>query len=147
MDLSFLMPYLVTIAVAWTIAHVIKYAIATVQTRSARNFGRFFASGDMPSAHTTTTVALMVAIGLNEGFASAIFALAALFTGVVMYDAVTVRRSSGEQGQALTALLKEQKSNVPVPMVAKGHTPLELLVGALLGALISLVIHVIYVAA
>ncbi len=145
MDISFLMPYLITIAAAWTIAHVIKYVIATVQTRSARNFGRFFASGDMPSAHTTTTVALAVAIGLNEGFASAIFALAALFAGVVMYDAVTVRRSSGEQGQALTAFLKEQKSSVPVPMVAKGHTPLELLAGALLGTLISLIIYVIYV--
>ncbi len=51
-----------------------------------------------------------------------------------------VRRSSGEQGESLTALIKEQKSKVRLPRVARGHTPPEVFVGALLGVLIGTVV-------
>ena len=94
----------------------------------------------MPSAHSATVVALLTVTGARDGLNSGVFGLAALFAAVVMYDAVMVRRSSGEQGVAIKALIKEQKSNVPFPRVAKGHTPSEVLVGALLGLLIGLVV-------
>jgi acid phosphatase family membrane protein YuiD len=52
-----------------------------------------------------------------------------------------VRRSSGEQGIAITGLIKEQKSKVPLPRVAMGHTPLEVLVGTILGLLVGLTVY------
>jgi len=94
----------------------------------------------MPSAHTATAFALLTVIGLKDGLQSGLFGLAALFTAVVMYDAIMVRRSSGEQGVALQQLLKEMKSLAVMPRAAKGHTPLEVLVGALVGGAVGLVV-------
>lgn len=92
----------------------------------------------MPSAHSATVIALLTVIGGIEGVGSALFALAALFSAIVMYDAVMVRRSSGEQGEALLALLAGQKKPlVRLPRVAKGHTPLEVVVGAVVGFLVG----------
>ena len=59
---------------------------------------------------------------------------------IVMYDAVMVRRSSGEQGIAIQELIKLGKANVVLPRSAKGHTPLEVAVGAVLGLVIGVVV-------
>ena len=94
----------------------------------------------MPSAHSATVVALVVVIGLRDGIDSGLFGLASLLASIVMYDAMMVRRSSGEQGKAIQQLIKEQKSTVPMPRAAKGHTPVEVLIGGALGSVIGLVV-------
>jgi acid phosphatase family membrane protein YuiD len=57
-----------------------------------------------------------------------------------MYDALKVRRSSGEQGLAIHQLIKETKSNIKLPRVAMGHTPLEVSLGASLGILVGIIV-------
>ena len=135
-----LSPYIIAIIAAWLVAQGAKYLIIAVKQRSFKSFRQLYLSGNMPSAHSASVVALCVLIGLRDGFDTGLFGLAALFAGVVMYDAVMVRRSSGEQGMALQSLIKEQKSNVPLPRAAKGHTPVEVLIGAVLGAVIGSVV-------
>ncbi|HMS93607.1 MAG TPA: divergent PAP2 family protein [Candidatus Saccharibacteria bacterium] len=135
-----LSPYLIAIAAAWIVAQGAKYAISVVKSGSIRNFRQLYLSGNMPSAHSASVIALLTVIGGLNGVESAVFAVAALFAAIVMYDAVMVRRSSGEQGEAIKALLKEQKSNIRVPRTAKGHTPLEVAVGALLGLIVGLAV-------
>lgn len=137
---EYISPYLLAIAIGWIVAQGAKYIIIAVKSRSLKSFHHLYVSGNMPSAHSATVVALLTVIGLKDGFASGLFGLAALFAAITMYDAVMVRRSSGEQGIALRALLKEQGSRVKTPRVAKGHEPLEVLVGALLGGLIGAVV-------
>jgi uncharacterized protein len=136
-----LSPYLITILVAWVAAQGSKYVIRAVKDRSLAGFRQLYLSGNMPSSHSATTVALATIIGLIDGVGSAIFAAAALFAGVAMYDAVMVRRSSGEQGVAIKALIVEQKSAVRLPRAAKGHEPIEVLVGALLGIVIGCIVY------
>ena len=136
-------PYLLTIALGWIIAQGLKYLFLTVRTRSFRHFRQFYLSGNMPSAHTATVVGLVTLIGLRDGVDTGLFGLAALFAGVVMYDAMMVRRSSGEQGAAIQALIKEQKSRVPLPRAAKGHTPLEVFSGLVLGFIIGTVVFLV----
>ena len=133
-------PYLVAGAVAWVLAQLAKYIVASVKARNARQFRQFYLSGNMPSAHSATVIALVTVIGFLEGVNSAIFGLGAVFAAVVMYDAVMVRRSSGEQGAAILAFFAEAKSKITPPRVAKGHTPLEVLVGALLGLVVGVVV-------
>ena len=137
MELS---PYLIAIAAAWVVAQGAKYVVTVWRSRSLANLRQLYLSGNMPSAHSASVVALATVVAAYEGVGSAVFAVAALFAAIVMYDAVMVRRSSGEQGAALRQLLKEQKSAVAIPRVAKGHTPVEVMVGALLGATIGLVV-------
>lgn len=139
-----LSPYLVAVVVGWVAAQGSKYLIEVGKTRSLASFRQLYLSGNMPSSHSATTVALMTVVGLRDGVDSAVFGIAALFAAIVMYDAVMVRRSSGEQGAAVRALIKEQKSRVPLPRAAKGHEPLEVAVGALLGLSVGFVVFFIF---
>lgn len=131
--------YLIAAIVAWIVAQGLKYILASIKSKT---FSRrqLYLSGGMPSAHSASVIALLVVIGLRDGIETPLFALAALFAGIVMYDAVMVRRSSGEQGDSLTQLIKETKSSVRIPRSAKGHTPMEVIVGSLIGFLIGLVV-------
>ncbi|HSW77574.1 MAG TPA: divergent PAP2 family protein [Candidatus Chromulinivoraceae bacterium] len=135
-----LSPYITAIVAAWLIAQGAKYLLIAVKHRSFNHFRQLYLSGNMPSAHSATVVALCVVIMLRDGINSGLFGLAALFAGIVMYDAMMVRRSVGEQGKAIQELIKEQKSNVALPRAAKGHTPVEVAAGAALGVVIGLVV-------
>lgn len=133
-------PYIIAILAAWIIAQGAKYLLMVVRQRRFDHVRQLYLSGNMPSAHSATVAALVAVAALRDGFESGVFAVAALLAGIVMYDAVMVRRSSGEQGAAIQQLIKEQKSSVALPRAAKGHTPLEVFVGAVLGAVIGLVV-------
>lgn len=133
-----LSPYIAAIVAAWVIAQGTKYLIHAFKNKSLSGFRQLYLSGNMPSSHSATTVALATVVGCKDGLGSALFGIAALFAAVVMYDAVMVRRSSGEQGAAIKALIEEQKSKVALPRAAKGHEPLEVAVGSLLGLIIGI---------
>ena len=133
-------PYLVAIFVAWFGAHIIKYVVSYVKKERRGFRSQLFTSGGMPSSHSATVMAVTTVIGFRDGIESGLFGLAILLSLIVMYDAVKVRRSSGEQGVALLELIKEQKSNVKLPRLAKGHTPLEVIIGALLGVIIGSIV-------
>ncbi len=133
-------PYIITPTIAWLVAHLGKFIIGRLK-KEKKDIGSYiFVSGGMPSSHSATTVSLATVIGLVNGFGSALFSIAGLFAVIVMYDAMMVRRSSGDQGIALQQLMKEQKSSVKLGRVALGHTPLEVLVGASLGVIIGSVV-------
>lgn len=125
---------------AWIGAHIVKYVISSIKKEKRTLRAYLFVSGGMPSAHSAAVVAMATIIGLKSGFDSGLFGLALLFAIIVMYDAMKVRRSSGEQGSVIHELIKEVKSKIELPRVAKGHTPLEVVFGAILGATIGFVV-------
>lgn len=133
--------YILAPAIAWLTAQLSKYVIVSIKTRSASSVRQLYLSGNMPSAHSATVVALATVIALGEGLGSAVFAIALLFAFVVIYDSLMVRRSSGEQGAVLIEMLHSMKSKLVPPRVAKGHTPLEVMVGIILGILIGFVVY------
>lgn len=137
-------PYIVAIVVGWTVSQLIKTIIAAFRHRTLSLRGILFVSGGMPSSHSATIMAVWTVILLTEGWMSGLFGLASAVALVFLYDAVKVRRSSGEQGVALSALIQEQKSEVPLPRVAMGHTPFEVVIGSLLGILVGLSIYSLY---
>jgi hypothetical protein len=102
---------------------------------------RLHGSGGMPSAHTATIVSASTAIGLQEGWGSAIYALSLIMAFIVMYDASGVRRSVGKQAKLLNNIIvdiyknkhfEEEKLKELI-----GHKPTEVVVGAILGILIA----------
>jgi len=133
-------PYILVIIIAWVIAHLVKYIIALKKGEVKDVVGQVFISGGMPSSHTSTSVALWTIIMLKDGIGSGLFGMASLFVLIVAYDAMKVRRSSGEQGDAIAQLIKESNSKVKVPRIAKGHSPLEVLVGAVLGLIVGYIV-------
>jgi acid phosphatase family membrane protein YuiD len=140
MKINMISPYLITIIVAWLGAHIIKYIFRYIKKEKRGFRSQLFASGGMPSSHSATVMAMATIIGLRDGVNSGLFGLAALFALIVMYDAMNVRRSSGEQGLAITELINEHKSSVKVPRISKGHTPPEITIGALLGIIIGTIV-------
>jgi hypothetical protein len=135
-----LSPYIIAIAIAWVIAHLTKYIIAWRQGTRSDLVHQLFISGGMPSAHAATTVALWTVIAYKDGVQSGLFGLATLVVLIVTYDAVKVRRSSGEQGDAIAGLIKESNSKIRIPRSAKGHTPSEVIAGGLLGLIVGLIV-------
>lgn len=143
--------YIITPLIAWAIAQSAKHVFVSYnrrrkvidQPKASSVLLPLVPSGGMPSAHSATVVALAAIIGLKLGLSSPVFAVSLLFAGVVMYDAVMVRYSSGEQGETIIALLKELKSRIPVPKVAKGHLVSEVLVGALIGVSVATVVYLV----
>lgn len=138
----FLSPYILAAIFSWLVAQGLKYLIATYKGRKLSNMRQLYLSGGMPSAHSASVIALLVVIGFKDGVNSAVFGLALLFAAVVMYDAIMVRRSSGEQGVALRWLFHHFELTPDKPFrTAKGHTPREVVGGAIVGLIVGLVVY------
>ena len=108
---------------------------------------RMWGAGGMPSSHSATVCAMVVATGRYCGVNSAVFAVAAVLSIIVMYDAMGVRYETGEQAKLLNRMFNEwvdQESDA-LPFLKNGkklkemvgHTPIEVLTGAVLGILIG----------
>ena len=124
--------YLLTPLVAWLIAQTIKVTLQRGK-KDQTGFSKYLSSGDMPSAHTAVVASLATAIFVHEGVSS-LFAVAATLAAVTIYDALVARRSIGEQGRALLKLIEKSSfAKDPLPLVALGHKPLEVLAGLGLG--------------
>lgn len=137
-------PYLLAIVLAWVVAQGSKFLINSIKNSGVIDYRQLYSSGSMPSSHSAAAIALMSIVGLRDGIDTAIFGVVTLFAAIVMYDAFMVRRSTGEQGEAIQALIKEQNSKVRLPRAAKGHEPLEVAVGALIGLAIGTVVFFMY---
>ena len=135
-------PYILAAAVSWVVAQGMKYIFASMKGKKLGSMRQLYLSGGMPSAHSASVIALLVVIGFKDGIDSAIFGLALLFAAVVMYDAIMVRRSSGEQGIALRWLFHDLKLTPAAPFrTAKGHTPREVLGGMVVGLAVGFVVY------
>lgn len=133
--------YIIAGVTAWVISQGIKVTLDYKSRRlNTKNLIGFYRSGGMPSAHAASMVAITTVIGLADGINSGLFGLAVILTCIVMYDAVMVRRSSGLQGELLVKLVNLVDKGTKAPIFAKGHTPLEVAIGGLIGLIIGLVV-------
>ena len=132
----------VTTILAWVVAQTIKVLIGVVRQRKF-DFRWFVGTGGMPSSHAAGASCLATAIGLAYGFESVYFALAASFALVVMFDAQGVRRAAGKQAQLLNMITEDiywqgkVKENRLRELI--GHTPVEVIVGFLVGISVAFV--------
>ena len=107
------------------------------------NFKRIMGAGGMPSSHSAVVVGLATLIGKYQGVGSPIFAVSLVLAFVVMYDAAGVRRAAGKQAKLLNKLIETpglttvQVSEKLVEVL--GHTPLQVIVGALIGLVVGLI--------
>jgi len=133
---------LVCSMLGWLCASVAKVVILLIRERRL-DLRKLFASGGMPSSHSATVSSLAAAVAKKDGIGSTAFAISFMFAFIVMYDAAGVRRAAGEQAKILNQLVSNFSENKPMYLKKNlkeiiGHTPLEVIVGALLGVLIAL---------
>ncbi len=134
---------IITISV-WIIAQGIKMILYILRGKRF-NFRWFIGTGGMPSSHAAGVTALATACGLEAGFQSGIFALAAIFAVVTMFDAQGVRRSTGEQAEILNKVVDDMywHKRIEIGRIRDfvGHSPFQVLVGFLLGVTLAILFH------
>ena len=135
---------LIAALVAWAIAQAIKAILYTIVNREFK-FERLVGSGGMPSSHAATVCALTTAVAMQFGLGSFEFAISFVLSSVVLHDARGVRQEAGKQAVTITAivdhLLKEGKIlELPNWELKEliGHTPLQVLIGSIMGVGIGL---------
>ena len=137
------MKYLLAPIVAWTIAQASKVILYSVRERRL-NLRVLAVTGGMPSSHSAIVMGLTTAIGKYAGPTSPQFAIALIFSFVVMYDAAGLRRAAGRQAAILNRLVEDlvHMRGVQEAKLREllGHTPVEVLVGAVLGVVVGLIL-------
>ncbi len=125
---------------AWIIAQTCKVVVGVIREKKF-DFRWFVGTGGMPSSHAAGASCLATAIGLEYGFTSAYFALAASFAIVVMFDAQGVRRAAGRQARILNKITDDiyWQGRIDDRRLREliGHAPLEVIAGFLLGVSIA----------
>ena len=143
MELFFQYKYLITPFLIWFCIQAFKVFYDLVTTKKF-NFKRILGAGGMPSSHSAVVTGLATMIGKSQGLESPIFALAVVFAFVVMYDAAGIRRAAGKQAKLLNKIIETpgltgvQVSEKLVEVL--GHTPTQVLVGAIIGIIVGLII-------
>ena len=135
---------LVCAGTGWIVAQIIKVFTGVFKLRKFSITGLLFGNGGMPSSHSASVTALAISCGLCYGFDSGYFAIAMMFAIIVMGDAAGVRRETGEQARILNLITKDIFKHSPAEVNQNlkelvGHTPFQVLMGALLGVLVAVV--------
>ena len=133
---------LVSAICGWLAAQIIKSVIALASKEKLSIVQILFSNGGMPSSHSASVMALWTAALIQEGVSSPIFAVTTLFAIIVMNDAVGVRYETGEQAKLLNRIAKKIFSGEPEQVNTGlkemvGHTPFQVIMGALLGITIG----------
>ena len=134
--------YIYIPVVLWFSIQLFKVIYDLIKTKKF-NFKRIMGAGGMPSSHSAVVVSLATLIGKYEGVDTAIFALAVIFSFIVMYDAAGVRRAAGKQAKLLNKIIQTPGlSSLEVQwklVEVLGHSPIQVLVGALIGVIAGLI--------
>jgi len=134
--------------IAWAIAQSIKVPLEYLHTKRV-NWALLLSTGGMPSSHSALVSATAHGIGLTQGFGTSIFALAVVIAIIVIYDATGIRRQAGKHAELINAIIldiasgraPEQEKQEKLREVL-GHTPMEALVGTILGILTAQIVWV-----
>ena len=108
-----------------------------------RDWGVFWATGGMPSSHTTLVVALALSAGYAEGWMSTTFFIALGFASLFVRDAIGVRRTVDDLIKTVNQLIKEKKIKGDIIRKIAGHTPVQAFVGGLIGIVVTVGIHLL----
>ncbi len=134
---------LIAPVIAWCAAQVLKVIISSVKARRLK-LSSFTTMGGMPSSHTALVCALATTVALVHGVGSTVFAIAAFFALIVMYDAAGVRQTVSTQSTILNRILEELFKGQPAFQQRLreliGHTKCEIAAGAGLGISIALLL-------
>lgn len=132
---------LVSAIVAWLTAQVLKVLVSFVVLKKV-DIELLLSSGGFPSSHSATVCALSLGIGKYYGWDDPIFAVAAIFGMIVMYDATGVRQAAGKQAEVINKLVESlyQGSDLAQERLKEliGHTPFEVFGGAIVGIAVGL---------
>ena len=131
-------------------AQVIKFILFTVKSRRV-NFKIFSTTGGMPSSHSAGVMGLSTMVGILQGYDSILFAMSLGFSLIIMYDAAGLRRAAGKTAACLNKMMDDFYKHDVQAIGGKlkellGHTPFEVIMGALFGIAFAYFFHYYFLA-
>lgn len=136
---------LISALTGWFIAQLLKVIFCLISHKKL-DLKKFIQSGGMPSSHSALVTGLAVSIGFTEGFNSNLFSICFALAVIVMYDAAGVRRAAGQQAKVINKMTEAWENGLDFIQDKKlkeflGHTPIEVIAGAILGCVIAVVYY------
>ncbi|MEK4087749.1 MULTISPECIES: divergent PAP2 family protein [Bacillus] len=153
MDVLMNFPLLASFA-AIIFAQVVKVPIQFIVSKKL-DWSLVTSTGGMPSSHSAAVTALSTGIALEQGLDSPLFAVAAIFAVITMFDATGVRRHAGEQATVINKLVidfnrfvseakdfqkAEEKEKLKKLKELLGHQPIEVFFGGVTGIVLTLIL-------
>ena len=143
-------PFIIATASAWFISQLAKLLIHWGVYKEF-DIKRFVGDGGMPSAHSATVSSMATFSGIYYGFGSFQFAICLVLAIIVCRDAVGVRMETGKQAKILNEIReyfdeigKGTMNDVKLKEFV-GHTPLQVVVGFILGMVVAAVCSLILI--
>jgi len=133
--------YFIACVSAWLISIVLKAALHSLTNRKKFHMMYGFQNGGMPSSHTSIVAALTFSIFFKTSSFSDLFFISAVFSLLVVADAIRIRNNVGLQGEKINELLKEFNEE-PIKVVY-GHSVSQVIGGAILGFLCAFILKII----
>jgi acid phosphatase family membrane protein YuiD len=131
---------IVSVLVASIVCHVWK--LFDLWARSGKfSLGYLVAAGGMPSSHSSFVCSLALSIGFVDGFLSTVFLLSLGLAIIVVRDAFGVRHDIDMLRNTVNGIIREKKLGVKQILKITGHTPVQVVVGSLIGIVVPLVLH------
>ena len=135
---------LLSVVLSFFAAQIAKVVLTLIQQKKF-DARRLIGLGGMPSSHSSSVCALSTSLLIAKGFYSAEFAISLVLAMIVMTDAMGVRQAAGKQAEMLNKIVADLIESGQWPTQEKlkellGHTPMQVVVGALLGILISILV-------
>ncbi len=127
-----------SVVLALTVAQGLKLLPIRLRHRQRLSLEGIVVTGGMPSAHSATVTALCLSILWTEEWWNSIFVLAVVLAVVVIRDSLGVRRTAGEEGKTINNITRLVHVRTPPVHYSLGHTPTEVAVGMVIGALAAL---------
>ena len=150
---AFLSNYLmISVLVSWFGAQIVKVFTGMFKDKKFNIMTLFFSTGGMPSSHSAVVCALATSCIILHGITSTYSAITIVLAFIVMVDASGVRYETGKQAEILNKMIKElfDPENTPDEFNTKlkelvGHTPVQVVVGAIFGILCSVILAIFMV--
>ena len=143
---------LMSASLGWFGAQIIKVFTGMFKERKFNIVTLLFSTGGMPSSHSAVVCALATASIILLGWGSPVTAVTIALAIIVMIDASGVRYETGKQAQVINTLIKELFSTGNTPEVFNmklkelvGHTPFQVVMGALFGVVSAILLAVFMV--
>ncbi len=133
--------------IAWSLAQLVKPPLLFLRTRKW-DWVLLLQAGGMPSSHSALVAGLAQAIGLFEGFNTAVFGVAFAMAMVVIYDATGIRRQAGRHAHIINQMIQDLAAGHPLKQEqlreVLGHSPQEAVMGTLLGIVTAQILYWIW---
>lgn len=126
---------IIALVLTWAISQSLKVLISFLMTKKF-DWKILYRDGGMPSSHSSIVAALATSVYFLEGF-SVLFVVVLVFAAIILRDAMGVRLESQKHAIAINKLTKSKLTE------HIGHTFIQVVVGVLIGILVTGVVFLV----